>query len=216
MALEKMSITAYTDSTYLSEGGSCTVQINPTTYKHSHKVNYDSKVAIGASGAELEFQGIPPETVSFKIYFDGTGVVDDQTSIQDLIDSFKEVCFNYQDELHQPNYLIVSWGTLVFKCKLTSLDLNYTLFKSDGTPLRAEADVSFEEALDGSEIAKAADNKSPDLTHEILVKEGDTLPLLCFKIYGDSSYYIEVARYNGLVSFRDLVPGTVLHLPSIK
>jgi len=173
-------------------------------------------VPIGASGAKLEFQGIPPETVSFKIYFDGTGIVDEQKDIQSLIDIFKEACFNYQDEIHQPNYLVISWGTLIFKCKLTSLELNYTLFKPDGTPLRAEADVSFEEALDASEIAKGADNKSPDLTHEILVKAGDTLPLLCFNIYGDSSYYLEVAKYNNLTNFRKLVPGTILHLPSIK
>lgn len=216
MALEKLSITAYSDSTYLSEVDHCIVQINPASYKHSHSIDYESKVAIGASGAELEFQGMPPQTVSFKIVFDGTGIIDEQKNIQDLIDIFKETCFNYQDEIHQPNYLIISWGTLVFKCKLTSLDLNYTLFKPDGTPLRAEADVSFKEALDDSEIAKAADNKSPDLTHEIIVKAGDTLPLLCFNVYGDSSYYIEVARYNGMTNFRKLIPGTVIHLPSIK
>ncbi|MCH2233064.1 MAG: LysM peptidoglycan-binding domain-containing protein [Crocinitomicaceae bacterium] len=216
MGLEKLSITAYSDSTYLSEVDFCIVQINPASYKHSHKVNYDSKVPIGASGAELEFQGIPPETVSFKIYFDGTGIVDEQKNIQDLIDIFKEVCFKYQDEIHQPNYLIISWGTLVFKCKLTSLELNYTLFKPDGTPLRAEAEVSFEEALDALEISKDADNKSPDLTHEILIKAGDNLPQICFNVYGDSSYYLDVAKYNGLTNFRNLKPGTVIHLPSLK
>ncbi len=67
MALEKLSITAYSDSTYLSEVDYCIVQINPASYKHSHKVDYDSKVAMGASGAELDFQGMPPQTVSFKI-----------------------------------------------------------------------------------------------------------------------------------------------------
>ncbi len=217
MALEKLSIIAYDDSTYLNEGEKCTVQINPSSYTHNHKVNYDSSVALGASGATLEFKGIDPQTISFDIHFDATGAVGGETTaVQDQIDTFKKVCFDYQDELHEPNYLIVSWGSLVFKSKLTSLDLTYSLFKPDGTPLRAKATVNFQEALDDAEIAKAADPKSPDLTHEIIVKKGDTLPLLCYNVYGDSSYYLEVAKFNNLINFRELVPGTVLHLPSIK
>lgn len=217
MALEKLSITAYTDPTYLSEGDSCTVQINPSSYSHNHKVNYDNTVALGASGATLEFKGIDPQTISFEIYFDATGAVDaSTTAVQDQINTFKAVCFDYQDELHEPNYLIVSWGTLVFKCKMTSMDLTYSLFKPDGTPLRAKASVNFEQALDASEIEKSADDKSPDLTHQIVILEGDTLPLICHNVYGDSSYYLEVAAFNKLTNFRKLDPGTVIHLPSIK
>jgi len=64
--------------------------------------------------------------------------------------------------------------------------------------------------------AKEANNKSPDLTHLIEIKQGDTLPLICNRVYGDPSYYMEVARYNNLVNFRKLVPGTKLYLPPIK
>ena len=86
----------------------------------------------------------------------------------------------------------------------------------DGTPLRAKASVKFEEAIDANLIDSEANNKSPDLTHRITVKEGDRLPLICYEVYGDSSYYLEVASYNRLVNYRNLEPGSELYLPPIK
>jgi hypothetical protein len=217
MALEKLTITGYSDPAYSTEADTCTVQINPSSYTHNHEVSYTDGVAIGAPGGVLGFQGIKPQNVAFEIYFDATGTVDGSiTAVDDQITTFKEICFDYQAELHEPNYLIISWGTLVFKCKLKSLDLTYSLFKQDGTPLRAKAAVKFEQALEADAIFQDADPKSPDLTHELVVQAGDTLPLLCYRIYGESSYYMEVALFNKISNFRDLVPGTVIRLPSIK
>ncbi|TPN86214.1 CIS tube protein [Aquimarina algicola] len=226
MAKDLMEIIAYSDNEYTSEtGDSCTVQINPASYTHEHNVEYNKFQPIGSAGTSIWFKGTPPEKVSFEIYFDATGAVSSssvssllssQTSVSDQIDTFKSVCFTYNGSIHEPNYLIISWGTLVFKCKLTSLNISYTLFQSDGTPLRAKLNVSFEEAVSASDIASEADNQSPDLTHLIEVKEGDTLPLICYRVYGDSNYYTEVAAYNNLYNFRDIKPGTKLYLPPLK
>jgi nucleoid-associated protein YgaU len=57
---------------------------------------------------------------------------------------------------------------------------------------------------------------SPDLSHLVTVKAGDTLPLLCCNIYGSSVYYLEVARVNGLAHFRDLAPGMQLLFPPLQ
>jgi nucleoid-associated protein YgaU len=47
------------------------------------------------------------------------------------------------------------------------------------------------------------------------VKEGDQLPELCQQIYNDDSYYIQIAKYNGLDKFRDLTPRSQLIFPTI-
>ncbi len=218
MSLDKMSIVAYADDSYGGSGDqTCTVKINPASYTHNHQVKYDNVTAQGSPGTTLKFKGIPPETISFDIYFDASGVIDSTiVDVKAQLDEFKEVCFDYNGTIHEPNYLIISWGSLVFKCKLISLDVSYTLFKSDGTPLRAKASVKFEEAIDSNLIAAEAAPESPDLTHHVVVREGDTLPLLCKNAYGDESYYMEVAKHNKLVNFRDLIPGTELYLPPIK
>ncbi|MEM8998644.1 MAG: hypothetical protein AAGB24_00140 [Bacteroidota bacterium] len=217
MGKNNMSIVAYESNKYSSQTGNCVVQINPSAYTHDFQVNYNTETAQGAPGTTLKFKSIPPESVSFEIYFDATGAIaNNTTAVKTQIDEFKSICFNYNGGIHEPNYLIISWGSLVFKCKLVSMNINYTLFKQDGTPLRAKASVKFEKAIDANMIAKEAGNQSPDLTHFILVKEGDTLPLICYRTYGDSNYYLDVANYNGIVNFRSLRPGTKLYLPPIK
>ncbi|MDB5157311.1 MAG: LysM peptidoglycan-binding protein, partial [Mucilaginibacter sp.] len=57
--------------------------------------------------------------------------------------------------------------------------------------------------------------QSPDLTKVRVVMEGDTLPLLCYKIYGDSKYYIEVAQANNLNDFRYLQTGEKIKFPPL-
>jgi len=47
------------------------------------------------------------------------------------------------------------------------------------------------------------------------VRDGDTLPLLCHRIYGDPGYYLDVARHNQLTDFRQLRPGAKLHFPPL-
>src|ERR1044071_4782922 len=42
-----------------------------------------------------------------------------------------------------PHYLLLLWGTLVFRGRAESLDINCTLFNPDGTPLRAKANANF-------------------------------------------------------------------------
>ena len=64
------------------------------------------------------------------------------------------------------------------------------------------------------EEALRAQRSSPDMTHIVRVRAGDTLPLLCQRIYRDASKYLEIARLNELDGFRALAPGSELQLPA--
>jgi nucleoid-associated protein YgaU len=59
-------------------------------------------------------------------------------------------------------------------------------------------------------------NSSPDLTHTIEVKAGDTLPLLCYQVYKNAAYYPEVARINRLNNLHELRPGQRLTFPPLR
>jgi nucleoid-associated protein YgaU len=48
------------------------------------------------------------------------------------------------------------------------------------------------------------------------IKFGDTLPLMCYRIYGDPKYYLQVAEANGLDNFRRLKPGTDIFFPPLE
>jgi nucleoid-associated protein YgaU len=108
------------------------------------------------------------------------------------------------------------WGSLIFFGRMTSMSTQYTLFKASGEPLRAKVDLQFVGTMSKSESQLVANRSSPDLSHVVVVRDGDTLPLLCNRIYGDSSYYPEVAQANGLAGFRELLPGQRLVFPPLE
>lgn len=215
--LEKLIVMAFAKPTFTQQvGSSFTVLMNPEKYTHSHSISYNKETGQGAPGTPIKFEKIEPEKVSFELIFDGTGVVPNSpANIEDQIKAFKKLAYDYNGDIHSTNYLKLSWGSMLFKCRLTSLEVTYTLFKSDGTPLRAKATANFEEYTDASTIAKEGNKTSPDLTHERTVLAGDTLPLMCHRIYGDTKYYTQVARANNLVNFRHLTPGSKLYFPPL-
>jgi hypothetical protein len=57
--------------------------------------------------------------------------------------------------------------------------------------------------------------KNINLPYTHIVQIGDTLPELCKQIYDESSYYVQVAKYNGLNKFRNLRPGSQLIFPPV-
>jgi hypothetical protein len=225
-SLEKMTMTAYTDDSFSasSQKGELSVYINPEKYSHKYKICYDETQAQGSSAGSPGYNRTPADEVQFQLVFDGTGVVPSplpgiipytQDGIVSQIDAFMELAFDYDGQIHSPNFIQLAWGTLIFNCRLSTLNISYTLFKPDGTPLRAKADVTFIEYRNQQQIAKQENKQSADLSHLVTVKGGDTLPLLCYRIYGSSVYYAEVARINGLSGFRELVAGEKILFPPL-
>ncbi len=230
--LIKLQIRAYSDEQFSEEiaDGEFKTLLNPENYKFSYRIEQNDDQASGTSGAAPRFNKSLPEALDLEFLFDRTGVITDYTAggsgnktfkdegggIIDDIEKFKKVVFDYNGDEHKPNYLIISWGTLLFKGALSEMDVTFKLFKSDGTPLRAVAKAKFKGFVEDNLRIARENNSSPDLTHLRIVKEGDTLPLMSFRIYGDSGYYLEVAKANQLTNFRKLKVGQKIFFPPIQ
>jgi nucleoid-associated protein YgaU len=78
------------------------------------------------------------------------------------------------------------------------------------------AKAGFKGSIEENFRVALEDAQSPDVTHLRTVMAGDTLPLMCFRIYGDSRYYSEVAKVNNLDHFRRLQPGEALMFPPLE
>lgn len=149
---------------------------------------------------------------------DGTGVVpgsDKAKSVYQQLKKLKDTGYTYNGKIHEPNYVQIIWGSMLFNGRLTSLNVEYNLFKPDGTPLRANVDLDFKGFTSKDLETRMANSSSPDLSHLITIKSGDTLPKLCHEIYKDSTYCFEIAEINGLSSFRNVKPGTQLLFPPL-
>jgi len=214
--VSKLKIYAYSDARYSSRVGSYELQINPESFKHSHKNNYAKEKTTDTAGTTPKYVLPDPQTVSFNFHLDVTGVVDNKRDLTRLINEFKSVAYNFVGTIHSPNYLKLVWGDFYFKCRLTSLDIDYLLFNPSGSPLRAKLDVTFMQYQSPAELEALAKKSSPDLTHVRIVAPGDSLPLMCYRIYGDSRYYIQIAKFNRLNDFRNLQPGTRISFPPLE
>jgi len=219
---EKLKVVAYSDPEFnnkISDGEFSTL-MNPEKYTYNYKIETDETQAAGTSTVSPKFSKKLPENLELDFVFDRSGVINGFEStkdgIVDDIEKFKKVILDYNGTEHKPNYLIISWGTLLFKGALTEMNVEFKLFKPDGTPLRAIAKAKFQGFVEDNLRAAKENNQSPDLTHYRTVKEGDTLPLMTFHIYGDSKYYLEVAKANSIMNFRKLKTGQRIFFPPLQ
>ena len=228
---EKLKIQSYSDKGFSRPvGAAFEVTINPETYTTRHRIEFSDLQAPGSSMPILKFNKITAQEISFDFLFDSTGVIRDATllslavadpfakpvSVADEIDSFRKKIIEYKRDIHRPYYLKIHWGTLLFKCVLTNMDIEYKLFKSDGTPIRAIAKCTFKGTVE-EDLRKALENKqSPDVTHERLVKAGDRLSLMTHNIYKQQKYLLPVAEFNQLDSFRTVKAGTKIYFPPVE
>lgn len=216
--LKKMQIQAYSDPEFTSTNGSVIgVMINPTKYTHKYTIKYNETNECGANGASPKFRKMAQEVVSFELVYDGTGAVSLlETDVVSHIQDLKKTVYTFVGNQHEPNYVQLLWGTMIFNCRLTNMVVNYTLFKPSGTPLRARVNLDFIGFTDEDTLAKLANRSSPDLTHIVTVKSGDTLPLMCYRIYNNAGFYLKVAKENNLNDFRNIRPGQQLVFPPIS
>jgi len=201
------------------EKNSFEFMLNPSEYDHSFAIEYNKKEAIGQSGSDIKFSGIKPEKLKFSTLIDGTGALGSEASKDDVktqLKKIRDIVYRYDGDKHEPSHVRVLWGSQIFFGRLESMTIDSKLFKPSGEPLRSIVQLQFSGFMSKEEEALRANRSSPDMSHLIEVKAGDTLPLLCYRVYRDSSYYLEVARENNLTDFRDIRPGSKLHFPPLR
>ena len=231
--IEKLYIEAFTDAEMTKAnqvGTKFEALINPETYSYKYKTEFCETQAPGTTGVALKFNKILPQDFNFDFLFDGTGVFkgasvldiaianpfDSSKDISKQIDEFKNLVLTFNSNSHRPNYLKITWGTLIFKGVLISMDIEYKLFNVDGTPLRAIAKCAFKETFSEESRTAKEDAHSPDITHERVVSASDRLSLMTNKIYNNQNYFTDVAAFNRLDSLRKVKAGERIFFPPIR
>jgi hypothetical protein len=224
--LAKLTIRSYDDAERSTPvlPRSMDVQFNPETLSMRHESVFQGRQGIATSSAQARFAHSRSKQLDVALVFDGTNVgylgaelLLPVPTVAERVKKLLEICFQVNSATHEPSYLRLTWDKGVlgpgFDCRLQSVDVKYTAFDRDGSPLHAELAAVFVEDLDPAKKAAQDRLSSPDLTHRRVVIAGDTLPLLCLQIYGSSAHYLRVAEVNALDDFRVLEPGRELFFP---
>lgn len=215
--LVKMSLVAYSDDSFVGKGvGSVDIPVNPESYKLTKDIGHSENKEQGKKDVSVHFSKYEKEVLSFTVVFDATGVIpgtNSQTVVKKVA-NLESIVYKYNDKIHQPNYVQVRWGNLIFNGQLTGYSLNYNLFAPDGTPLRVKIDLSFSRTLEDKSSVTIAKEQAAMETIEL--KGEETIESICKNKYGSSLFAQDVAKANGLSSFRNVKPGTKLVFPKIS
>lgn len=216
----KLTLTAYNrKKKKIAAINPFSVMINPESITISQSVGYSESEA---DKENAKFKGLGHCKISIpKIILDTTGIIpqsewpNGRTDVLSMIDDLKKIVCRYEGKEHEPPIVHVQWGSSIYWSRMTSLNFQYTLFNSAGVPVRAEVTFEFNCFKTEQEIQAEKNKSSPDLTHLVEVQVGDTLPLMCERVYNNSAMYLQVARFNGLTNFRHLKVGSRLVFPPI-
>ncbi|BGI51720.1 MAG: peptidoglycan-binding protein [Candidatus Hamiltonella defensa (Ceratovacuna japonica)] len=216
MKLEKLTIYAY-DYAQRSQrqktAPSFQALFNPESYSIFFKNTF-------SRFEQTQYLGEMPQYLAVTLLLDNTGVmsegilpVNPGQDVQQEVKRFLKLTYDIYGKTHEARYLTLEWGRLSFDCRLSSVDVNFTLFDRDGTPLRAELAAVFIQDVESQKRVLLEDKQSPDLSHIKLVTRSDTLPLMAYEAYNDVDYYLHLAQHNRLDNFRRLQVGSTLRIP---
>ena len=104
------------------------------------------------------------------------------------------------------------WGTTwSFKAVITDIKQKFTLFRYDGTPVRATLDITFLQAKEeGRYPGQNPTTIGKPGYKRRMVKEGDSIDWIAYDEYGDSAMWRFIADTNNLNNPQRLRPGQVL------
>ena len=223
--LMKVTIHSFSDRNFLASSEDPNkmfiVPINPESYTKNYKIELDQRRAHGDQGTDPRYKSTVPEQLRLDFVLDGTGTMEgyqfistDKREVKDQLKAFLACVYDFEGEIHRPRFLKLFWGEdMKFPCILSNLDINYTLFKPDGTPLRVKISATFLNYLAQEARTARERQASPDLTHCRKGSASDRLDLLTYKIYNNSKYFLQVAKANGFTSVRGNKAGLDIYFP---
>ena len=142
MGICKLVIKAYDDNSYGSEKGEFVTTINPTNLKISNKIDYVDSQMMGNPTWALQYNKSQPRILSFSLLFDNTGIFPNSNiDVKQQVKNLEWLIFSNQKDINEPYFVRIIWGDIDFKGKLLRLETSFSMFKNDGSPIRAQADI---------------------------------------------------------------------------
>jgi nucleoid-associated protein YgaU len=193
---------------------------NPSELTIGKSNNWKAGESKGRNAPDLRFQGGQSATLSLTLTFDttreGKDVTEYTTKLLDMMKSDTNLPGGDKGRNSgRPPWVEFHWGKLhSFKAVIEKLQVKFTYFASDGTPLRAKADVSLKQWKDEAELPLQNPTSMTPSVHTVhTLLPGETLDRVAALYYQDSTRWRLIAEANGVVDPLEIPPGTVLILP---
>lgn len=222
----------YIDYLYVGAlaGLSVECQFNPTELTINRSTSWEGKPVAERDFPRTEFKGGNAATYSLNLFFDAYATDDYKTTKPARRDIRKDInnlmamglrTYGYSvplpyPYLGEPPSIIFVWGGVkLFRAVMTSINVKYTMFDSNGVPTRATADCTFMEQSHPLDILPPQNPTTRTESHNtVRVTQGDRLDLIASNFFGDSRMWRKIAELNDLDDPFDLQPGRLLTMPN--
>jgi hypothetical protein len=195
-------------------------RFNPREYVVAKSATWMRTPVRGAVSASMpEFVGTNPRTLQMELFFDEweSGSGDVSKDVETLLTWTNPTQDSINANKPNPPIVYFQWGTKpLFDAFVKSMSARYTMFRSDGTPVRASVTAVFEEVpSEPSRQNPTSGGKSGRRLHT--VEPGEMLHLIAYREYGDSTLWRGLAHENRIDDpLLPLVPGRSLLIPPEK
>jgi hypothetical protein len=209
------------------DGGE-TIQVlfNPTEYTITKTNTWNFKQVKGRSLPPATFGGGNPREVALTLMLDvslleGKSVLDITNKLFKMMDTPSGSAAGAAASA--PAFVTFRWGAVdTFKAACTSLTVAYQLFRPNGEPIRADVKMQLKQAGEASTASSGSANQAQNPTtrgHRGIgihtVQDGDTLPSIAYRAYGDATRWRVIAERNGVDNPLHLRRGAALMLPEL-
>ena len=219
MELAKIEITPLDKDGNRVESKTFKVLFNPNTYSITKTVTWSPIVETDrkVDAPPLNYGGGASRSLSLELFYDVTEPIDGVT-VADVREKTNDIVklTLIQRELKRPPAVQIGWGAappansdFPFTGVVSTLTQRFTLFSSDGKPLRATLNVTFTEFLDPELNQRQTD---PEFTTR-RIKRGDTLSGIAAEVYRNPALWRLIAEANNLDDPRHLTIGQTLAIP---
>ena len=187
------------------------VCFNPTQYSLAKSNEFANINIPGLESPLLQFVRGGLSTLTMDLFFDSYEENKDVREYTDKVTNLLRI----DKELHAPPIVRFIWGTPIFTAVLSQVSQTFTMFRSDGIPVRATLSVTFSEYR--TELSEKEEVKhSRDRTKSYILQQGDSLWMLAEKEYGDPAQWRAIAEANRMNDPRLLEPGTEIVIPPLE
>lgn len=194
---------------------------NPTEYAFAKAVGWSETGERGGNVPTLEFTGGEPATLNLKLFFD-TGASGDDVRTR-YTNALWDLAMVNREKLDpvtgkgRPPRCTFEWGAAwSFEAVVTSINTNFTMFLSDGTPTRATVELSLKQAKDPGRFPAQNPTSGGVAGHKRhVVEQRESLDVIAAREYGEASLWRHIAEANGIDDPMRLKPGMVLVLPPL-
>ncbi len=206
-------------------GETVSVRYNPAEMTMEQGNTFAEIGIPGLNASPVQYVRGKTRVLKMELFFDsyerGKDVREDIRPIVGLLEK--------RPRTHAPPVLIFALGGFAFRCVLVDVGQKFTMFRSDGTPVRCMLSITLHEYVSvttetvqglfvlsptvSAAVTRAGAGAGVESARVHITGAGETVQGIAALVLGDASRWREIAETNGIDDPLNLAPGTRLIVP---